>query len=316
MALRRINRPASNTGSSQGNRYRLKQPIFNKGALQIHISVFLFGFAGLFGKFLSCSPLYIVLGRTFFAFITLFIYARLISKTVLLSFGKKEFFFFMLQGILLAVHWWSFFFSIQISSVAVGLVTFSTFPLFVTFLEPLFFRERLKPVDIFIAGAVFIGILLVIPEFDFSNNVTRGGFYGIISGFTFAVLALINRRNARISDSIAVAFYQNLFAALFLAIPIFALKIPTPLFSDLPNLILLGVVCTALAHTLFINSLTFIRAQTASVIAGLEPVYGIVLAFFILNEIPGIRTLIGGSVIIGTTVLAGQLSRQENKKQG
>lgn len=237
------------------------------------------------------------------------------SKTVLLSFGKKEFFFFILQGILLALHWWSFFFSIQISSVAVGLVTFSTFPLFVTFLEPLFFKEKLKPADIFIAGAVFLGILLVIPEFNFSNNVTRGGFYGIISGFTFAVLALVNRRNARISDAIAVAFYQNLFAALCLVIPVLALEIPMPLFSDLPNLFFLGVICTALSHTLFINSLVYIRAQTASVIAGLEPVYGIVLAFFILNEIPGIRTLIGGLIIVGTTVLAGYLSRQENKKQ-
>ncbi len=292
----------------------MKQPLFNKGALQIHIAVFLFGFAGLFGKFLSCSPLYIVLGRTFFAFIALYVYARLVSKTVLMAFGKKEFFFFILQGILLALHWWSFFFSIQISSVAVGLVTFSTFPLFVTFLEPLWFKEKLKPVDIVIAGAVFIGILLVIPEFDFSNNVTRGGFYGIISGFTFAVLALVNRRNARISDSIAVAFYQNLFAALFLAVPVFFLKIPMPLFSDLPNLIFLGVACTALSHTLFIKSLAFIRAQTASVIAGLEPVYGIVLAFFILNEVPGIRTLLGGLVIIGTTVFAGYFSRQENKK--
>ncbi|OGR32218.1 MAG: hypothetical protein A3J80_10905, partial [Desulfobacula sp. RIFOXYB2_FULL_45_6] len=250
----------------------MKKSIFNKGALQIHMAVFLFGFAGLFGKFLSCSPLYIVLGRTFFAFIALYLYARFISKTVLMSFGKKDFFFFILQGILLAVHWWSFFFSIRISSVAVGLVTFSTFPLFVTFLEPLCFREKFKSMDIFIAGAVFIGILLVIPEFNFSNDITRGGFYGVISGFTFAVLALVNRRNARISDSIAVAFYQNLFAALFLLIPVLFLDIPKPLLSDLPNLIILGVICTALSHTLFINSLCYIRAQTASVIAGLEPV--------------------------------------------
>ncbi|MCD4720278.1 MAG: EamA family transporter, partial [Desulfobacula sp.] len=144
--------------------------ILNKGVVQIHIAVFLFGFAGLFGKFLSCSPLLIVLGRTFFASITLFVFARFFSKTVLFGFGKKEILFFIFQGILLAVHWWSFFLSIQISSVAVGLVTFSTFPLFVTFLEPLFFKEKLKTIDIIIAGAVFIGILLVIPDFNFSNN--------------------------------------------------------------------------------------------------------------------------------------------------
>ena len=276
------------------------------------MAVFLFGFAGLFGKFLSCSPLYIVLGRTFFASIALFIFARFFSKTVLFAFGKKEICFFIFQGILLALHWWSFFLSIQISSVAVGLVTFSTFPLFVTFLEPLFFKEKLKLIDILIAGAVFIGILFVIPNFNFANNITKGGCFGIISGFTFALLALVNRRNARISDSIAVAFYQNLFAAIFLVLPISTLQIDPPQLSDLPNLIFLGVVCTALAHTLFIKSLTFIRAQTAAVIAGLEPVYGIILAFFLLNEIPEIRTLAGGLIIIGTTILAGRLSRQES----
>ena len=275
------------------------------------MAVFLFGFAGLFGKFLSCSPLYIVLGRTFFASIALFIFAHFFSKTALFSFSKKEVFYFLLQGILLALHWWSFFLSIQISSVAVGLITFSTFPLFVTFLEPLFFKERLKTIDIFIAGAVFMGILLVIPDFNFSNNITKGGFFGIISGFTFALLAIVNRRNARVSDFIAIAFYQNIFAAVFLVLPITTLQIIPPQLSDFPSLIFLGVVCTALAHTLFIKSLIFIRAQTAAVIAGLEPVYGVILAFFWLNEIPQARTLIGGFIIIGATLLAGHQGNKE-----
>lgn len=275
------------------------------------MAVFLFGFAGLFGKFLSCSPLIIVLGRTFFASITLFVFARFFSKTVLFGFGKKEILFFILQGILLAVHWWSFFLSIQISSVAVGLVTFSSFPLFVTFLEPLFFKEKLKTMNILVAGAVFIGILLVIPDFNFSNNITKGGFFGIVSGFTFAILSLVNRRNARTCDPIAVAFYQNLFAAVFLAFPILILQIAPPQLWDLPNLIFLGVVCTALAHTLFIKSLISIKAQTAAVTAGLEPVYGIIFAFFMLNEIPEIRTLIGGIIIISTSIFAGRRSGRE-----
>jgi drug/metabolite transporter (DMT)-like permease len=211
----------------------------------------------------------------------------------------------MLQGILLAIHWTTFFLAIQISSVAVGLVTFSTFPLFVTFLEPVCFKERLRTRDVFIAGGVFMGVLLVIPEFDMSNNITRGGAFGIVSGFTFALLALVNRRNARISDPLAVAFYQNLFAALFLVFPVLAVKADFPEMTDLPGLVFLGVVCTALAHTLFVKSLVVIKARTASVIAGLEPVYGILLAFILLDEVPGARTLAGGLVIITATILAG-----------
>jgi len=282
----------------------LKPSILNKGVIQIHIAVFLFGFAGLFGKFLSCSPLYIVFGRTFFGFTALFFYAKFVSKTKLSIFSKNSGLVYILQGILLAVHWWSFFLSIQISSVVVGLVTFSTFPLFVTFMEPLFFKEKLEIKNIILAAVVFIGILFIIPEFNISNNITKGAIAGIFSGFTFALLALVNRKNAKTSDSIAIAFYQNLFACIFLILPILTIHAPLPEIAALPNLIFLGVACTALAHTMFIQSLTFIKAQTASVITCLEPVYGIILAFFILNETPGIRILSGGFIIISASIAA------------
>jgi drug/metabolite transporter (DMT)-like permease len=273
--------------------------------IRIHSAVLLFGLSGLFGKFIDASPLYIVLGRTVFAAVTLGIYARLISGTRLSDIPGQGMGLFILQGALLAVHWYFFFLSIQISSVAVGLVTFSTFPLFVTFMEPLVFKEPLERKDILTAVAVFTGICLVIPEIDLSNQTTLGGFFGILSGLTFAILALVNRRNVRVSDPVAVAFFQNLFAALCLVLPVFLIQPRAPAPADLPALVFLGVVCTALSHTLFISSLKQIRAQTASVITGLEPVYGIVLAFFLLKETPALSTLAGGGIIIGASVAAG-----------
>ncbi|WDP92845.1 MAG: DMT family transporter [Desulfobacter sp.] len=280
------------------------------GMIQIHTAVFLFGFAGLFGKFLTCSPLYIVLGRTLFGGAALWIYARLVSDTRLGGFGKTDLLFFTLQGILLAAHWVLFFLSIQVSSVAVGLVTFSSFPLFVTFMEPLFFRERLKPADVATALAVFAGIILVVPEIDLSNRVTLGAVYGVLSGLTFAILGLVNRRNVRGGDAVAVAFYQNAFAALFLTLPVLITAPEPPGLAALPKLMALGVIFTALAHTCFIRSLAVIRVQTASVIAGLEPVYGIIFAFLLLKEIPAASTLAGGGLIIGATIVAGILSRR------
>jgi drug/metabolite transporter (DMT)-like permease len=281
----------------------------SKNLIQIHMAVLLFGAAGLFGKFLTCSPFYIVLGRTFFGALALVVYAKVVSKTRLSGFKATQILFFLSQGVLLACHWVLFFLSIQVSSVAVGLVTFSSFPLFVTFMEPFFFNEKLKPVDVITAVAVFIGIVLVVPEVNLSNTTTLGAFYGVLSGLTFAILALVNRKNARQTHAVAVAFYQNFFAALFLIFPVLLLKPASPALSDLPTLIVLGVVFTALAHTCFINALSGIRAQTASVIAGLEPVYGIILAFFLLNEIPDLRTVSGGIIIIGTTIAAGYLAR-------
>ena len=280
----------------------MKKSISSNGVVLIHITVFLFGFAGLFGKFLSCDPVYIVFGRTFVAFIALFLYVKFVSKSALTLSLNKTTLFFILQGLLLAVHWWSFFLSIQISSVALGLVTFSTFPIFVTFLEPLFFKERLETKNIVLAGIVFIGVILVIPDFNLTNNITKGALFGIFSGLTFAILTLVNRKNTGSSDSITIAFYQNLFACIFLILPIVTIQAKLPLFSDLPNMIFLGVICTALAHTLFIKSLLFLKAHTVSLITCLEPVYGIILAFLIFNATPDIRTIAGGIIIIGVSI--------------
>lgn len=273
------------------------------GILQIHTAVFLFGFSGLFGKFLSCSPWLIVFGRTFFAFIAIFVYAKLISKISLTISDGTAGIFFILQGILLGIHWWSFFLSIQLSSVAVGLITFSSFPLFVTFLEPVFLKEKILIKDLLSAAFVFTGVVLVVPDYDFSNHMTKGAFWGVISGLTFALLSIANKANTKKSQPVTIAFYQNLFAALFLIFPIIISDLQPPSSKQIFLLIILGVFCTGLAHTLFIKSLVFIKAQTAAVITGLEPVYGIILACLILGETPSIKTVSGGLVIIGTTVI-------------
>ncbi len=256
--------------------------------------------------------MWIVLGRTIFASFALIIYAKLFSCTSLKVATSKDLGFFALQGILLALHWLSFFAAIQVSSVAVGLITFSTFPLFVTFMEPLFFKEPFKKVDVLTAIAVFGGIILVVPDMDLSNKVTLGSFYGLISGFTFAVLGLVNRRNARRCHPVSAAFYQNLFAALSLITPVLVIQTPPPTPHDLFLLALLGVVFTALAHACFITGLIRIRVQTASVIAGMEPVYGILFAFILLGEIPNFSTLAGGILIIGAVISAGLLEKTKN----
>ena len=270
--------------------------------LEIHIAVLFFGIAGLFGKLLALPPLVIVFGRTFFASLTL---SAIIfcSKTQLRAKSRRDLTVLVLLGAILAVHWTTFFHSIQISTVAVGLLTFSTFPLFVTFLEPYFFKEKLHLFDIIMAGSVLLGLVLVIPSFDFQNNVTQGAIWGIISGFTFAVLSILNRKYVSTYSPIMIACYQNWIATVIL-LPFLFYEDLTFRPSDYFLLAILGVFCTALAHVLFIRSLVHVKAQLASIIACLEPVYGIIFAFALLGEAPAPRTLIGGGIILGTIILA------------
>ena len=280
------------------------------GLLAIHAAVLLFGLAGLFGKFLSLSPSVIVSGRTFFASIALGLTLVCLKQSLRIR-SKNDLGIFILLGGILSIHWITFFHAIQISTVAVGLISYSTFPVFVTFMEPIFFQERLRVFDILTAMLVFCGLILVIPSFDFDNHIFRGALWGTVSGLTFAFLSILNRKYVRLYSPLVVTFYQNLFATLIL-LP-FLLKESRSIGSkELVFLALLGVFCTALSHGLFIKGLRYVRAQLASVTAGLESVYGVLFAFLLLGEIPSLTILLGGLIILGTTVFAGTKMRYDD----
>ena len=82
----------------------------------------------------------------------------------------------IIAGVIMAIHWFTFLQTIQMSTVAIGTITFSTFPIFVTFLEPIIYKERLRVKDIVLALIMFLGILITIPEFTLDNQVTLSPF--------------------------------------------------------------------------------------------------------------------------------------------
>ena len=267
------------------------------GLLEIHIAVLFFGLAGLFGKLVNQPPAVIVFGRIFFAMAFL-LPALWFRRQSLKLERAADYQALLLQGFILAVHWGTFFQSIQVSTVAVGLITFSTFPIFVTFLEPVFFKEKLRPADVVLALVTFGGVILVVPALSLDNTTTQGALWGMTSGLAFALLSILNRKYARAYSSLVVAFYQDAAAALLL-VPFLFLPAPAVTVRDLLLLALLGVVFTGVAHSLFIRGLATVKAQTASIIASLEPVYGILAAAFLLAETPALRELAGGAVILG-----------------
>jgi drug/metabolite transporter (DMT)-like permease len=280
----------------------------NKSLIQLHLAVFLFGLSGLFGKFLALPATVIVMGRTGFSSLALGGWLVGGQKSFRL-FRGRDLLGLMLLGMLLAFHWVSFFRSIQLSTVAIGLLTFSSFPVFVTLLEPFFFSTRWCWPDVVTAVLVVLGVALVIPEYRLEAETTVGAIWGLLSGFSFALLQLLNKGYRQRYAAITIAFYQDLFAfvSLLFVAPLASLALSA---SDVGLLLVLGVLCTAVAHTLFIESLAVLRTQTASIISALEPVYGIVLAAVLLGELPTLRTLLGGLLIIGTTTLVSWQSQQ------
>lgn len=269
-----------------------------KNLVEIHMAVMLFGLSGLFGKLLTLSPTIIVLGRVFFSSIFLYLIIFYLKKDLKLN-EKKHYLYLIMMGVILALHWTTFFKSIQMSTVAVGLLTFSTFPVFVTFLEPFFFKEEIRLSDILIALVTLLGAMLVIPTFDLGNNLTQGVIWGIISGLTYAILSMLNRKFVKEYSSLVIAFYEQFIATLVLS-PFYFIQRPVFNLKDILLVVLLGVVFTGTSHLLFINSLKNLKTQTAGIISCLEPVYGIIFAIFLLREIPNYREVLGGIVILST----------------
>jgi drug/metabolite transporter (DMT)-like permease len=269
--------------------------------LQIHLAVLLFGGAGLFAKFIPLTPLFITFARVFFAAISLAI-VIIVQKKPFQRKSISTYLKLLLPGILLAFHWWCFFKSISLSTVAIGLLTYSTFPVFVIFIEPLFFREKLHFSSLFFAFLALFGVFLIVPDYNLHNNITQGVIYGILSGISFAFLSIYNRKLVQDFAAVEIAFFQNLTAFICL-LPIAVLTFPVVTTKDILLLALLGIVFTGLAHSLFISSMQSIKARTAGIIATLEPVYGIILAYFLLHEVPTLRITLGGILILAVVVV-------------
>ncbi|MGF0033036.1 DMT family transporter [Bariatricus sp. SGI.154] len=271
-----------------------------KNILYLHIAVMLFSLSGVAAQFVEVPSITVAMGRVTCSSILL-LCMILVKKESLKLADKKDYVGIMMTGIVLAVHWSTFFQSIQVSSVAIGTITFSTFPLFLTFLEPLVFHEKFSRQSIISAILLMIGVFITIPEFSLENQMTIGIIWGMVSSVTYAVLTLANRYFSGKYEGKLVCFYEQGTAAVVL--------LPTLLFievhwrtADVLGVAFVGFICTAFAYTLYVSAQRGVKAQTAGLISGMETVYGILYALVLLGEIPSVRELIGGAVIMGVAV--------------
>ncbi|MCB1897898.1 DMT family transporter [Cognatazoarcus halotolerans] len=276
--------------------------------LALHLAVLLFGTAGLFARGLSISSINLVFARTAIAAIAL----ALVWRFGAAARGRQTFgWWLLLTGPLLAIHWASFFHAIQVASVAIGLLGYASFPLFSVSFAWLA-GERPRRSDLLGAGAVSVGLVLLVPQWSIDNSAVQGLIWGLLSGATFAALTMVNRRQVGSVDPVALGYAQNAVAALCLlpwvSWPIAAGGV------EWGALLALGLVWTALSHTLFITALRAVPAQEAAVVASLEPVYGIALAWYLFGEAPGAREWIGGAMIVGVSVWLTWTRRGERRR--
>lgn len=272
--------------------------------LFLHMSVLLFGGTALFSKLIGLPALDITVYRTGVAAIVLFILLTIQKKKLSLE-TPKDYGIAIILGVVVGIHWVTYFAGMQMAGITVGIIAFFTYPVITVFLEPLLSKttSKNKPQikDVFIAFIVFVGIFILIPEIDFGNQVTLGIMAGVISGFFFALRNVLHKNYFSHYSGPHAMMYQTLVAFAMLG---FFVEIPLEQVTqrDWTLILLVGIVFTAAPHALLASSLRHLSATTAGLISCLQPLYGSVLAFLLLNERVSVMTFVGGVLVISAAL--------------
>lgn len=268
----------------------------HKGLLAVHSAVFIFGLTALFSKLIELPALEITLLRSVFAVLALWLVIRWSGGPLSLG-SVRSYTIALLLGVLLAGHWVTYFHSMQVASIAVGVIALYTFPVMTVFLEPFFHGSKPHWIDIFSGVAVLFGIYLLVPEFRLEDTITRGVLWGMLSALLFALRNIIQGRYFSQYPARQALFYQVLVTIVVL-LPFGGQVISEVTTLQWGQLALLGVVFTALPHTLFAFSLRHFRAKTASLVACLQVVYATLFAALLLDEWPAATTIVGGIIVV------------------
>jgi drug/metabolite transporter (DMT)-like permease len=215
--------------------------------------------------------------------------------------SKRDYMMAGLLGSLLAIHWVTYFHAMQVSTVAVGVIALYTYPVITVFLEPLFHGETPHIADIISSIAVLFGIYLIVPEFSLDNSTLVGVLFGVFSALMMSLRNIMQRRYFSAYKASHSLFYQTLVVMLVLVVFIDT-DISVIESSQWWLLLLLGIVFTALPHTLFANGLLHLKAKTASLIACVQVVYAAIFAAVILGEWLTWNVVAGGLIVVSAAM--------------
>ena len=279
-----------------------------KGLTALHLGSLLLGGTALFSKLIETTALEITLWRSFIAAAALLIWLLVRRSQVRLN-SVRDYAMVLLLGAILAVHWVTYFHSMQVSTVAIGIIAFFSHPVISVLLEPLLARQKPRLLDLVTALWVLSGIAIMMPELNLASDVTQGVLWGLFSALLFSLRNIFYKRYFAHYGSSLAMMYQCLIVGLLL-LPFAGDFIVATTIDNWLLLLVLGVLFTATPHTLFSFSLKLLPVKTASLIMCLVPLYATLLAALLLGEIPEFNTWIGGAMVLGAAIFESIQSSQ------
>lgn len=288
-----------------------------KSYLNLHLIVFIWGFTAILGALITIDAENLVWYRMLLAGIFLGVF--IVYKKQSFQVPVKEFFKLIFVGLLIALHWIFFFKAIHVSNVSITLSIFSLGAFFASLLEPLFFGRKVLWYEVFF-GLVIIGGLALILQVEI--KYLHGVYFALASIILGVLFTLMNGKLIADHEPSVITFYEFGAGVFFISIYFLVLgKFNADFFSiSLNNWILLFVlasVCTAYAFTASVKVMQKLTPYTVMLTTNLEPVYGIVLAYFILGGKEKMSTefYIGAIIIVITVILNGVFKHYQKKKE-
>ena len=292
-----------------------------KSYLHFHFIVFLWGFTAILGALITLEAIPLVWYRMIFASIFIFIFLK--WKKRKLRVPPKMFLTLVMAGIVIALHWMTFFAAIKVSNVSITLAMISTGAFFTSILEPIFYKRKIIFYEVVFGVLVIIGLYII---FQVETEYYLGMLIALISAFLSAFFTLINGKLAKKEDASVISFYElstgTAAISIYLLIASFfssgAEGFNAEFFNisenDLWLLFILASVCTAYAFIASVAVMKHLSPYTIMLTINLEPVYGIVLAFFIFGSEEKMKPeFYYGALIILTTVILNGIFKNRKK---
>jgi drug/metabolite transporter (DMT)-like permease len=255
-----------------------------KAFIQLHLSVMLAGFTGLFGKLITLNEVDIVWYRMLFTSIILLVFTGLpqVERKKLLQLGGC--------GALLGLHWMLFYGSIKASNVSIGVICYSLVGFFTAIIEPIIYRKKISTIEILFSLITVLGLLCI---FSFDARYRYGISIGVLSSFVAALYGVCNKKVSVGVKTRTVLFYQMSagLVVVSMIIPFYLMMFPAhqdvlviPEGSNLWWMLCHALFCTVAMYILQIQALRTLSAFTVNLTYNLEPCYTIAIAFIVFHE--------------------------------
>jgi hypothetical protein len=286
-----------------------------KSYIKLNWIVFIWGFTAILGRLITLDALPLVWFRMLFAVVFIFIYNKITNTSIKLP--KKVILKFLVAGLVIALHWFTFFRAIKVSNVSITLACLSTGAFFASLIEPIFFKKKIIWYEIFFGLLVVVGLSII---FNVEGQYSVGIILALTSAFLSASFAVINSKFVENYEPKVISFYELLGGVLFFSLFLLGSSSFNADFfqitlNDFMYLLILSSVCTAYAFIASTSVMKFLSPYTVMLTINLEPIYGILLAVLIFKEKEQMSsTFYLGAFIILITVILNAVIKAKYKK--